>query len=90
MPRPIPLKRHMEQYLNETAPRTPNFNPSSEYQEQKSGWVQYLTAMNDSAIDFADFVYQSRLQALAGIDEIIEDVIALLEDKDVIDNTYGM
>lgn len=78
----------MEQYLNESAPRTPNFNPAADIQTQKSGWVQYLTAMNSSAIDFADFVYQSRLQALAGIDEIVEDVVAYLEDKGIIDNTY--
>lgn len=79
----------MEQYLNESAPRTPNFNPAADIQEaSKSGWVQYLQAMNSSAIDFADFVFQSRLQALAGIDEIVEDVIAYLEEKDIIDNTY--
>lgn len=79
----------MDQYLNESAPRTPNFNPAADIQEaSKSGWVQYLQAMNTSAIDFADFVFQSRLQALAGIDEIVEDVIAYLEEKDIIDNTY--
>lgn len=47
-----------------------------------------LIAMNDTAIDFADFVYRTRLQALQGIDEIIEDVIAKLEAKGVLDNTY--
>ncbi|CAN8101635.1 unnamed protein product [Discula destructiva] len=87
--RPIPLQRHMDQFLNETAPQTPNFNPSDEVQQaSKSGWVQYLTAMNSSAIDFADFVYQSRIQALQGVDEIIEDVIAKLEEKGILDNTY--
>lgn len=78
----------MGQYLNESAPRTPNFNPAADVQQQKSGWMQYLKAMNSSAMDFADFVYQSRLQSLAGIDEIIEDVVAYLEDKGIIDNTY--
>lgn len=47
-----------------------------------------LIAMNDTAIAFADFVYRTRLQALQGIDEIIEDVIAKLEAKGVLDNTY--
>lgn len=78
----------MGQWLNETAPQTPNFNPSWEYQQGKSGWVQYLTEMNSSAIEFADFVYQSRIQAIAGVDEIIQDVVAKLEEKGVIDNTY--
>lgn len=45
--------------------------------------------MNESAINFADFVYRSRLQALQGVDEIVEDVIAMLEERGVIDNTYS-
>lgn len=45
--------------------------------------------MNESAINFADFVYRSRLQALQGVDEIVEDVIAMLEVRGVIDNTYS-
>lgn len=80
----------MDQFLDQSAPRTPNFNPAAEYQEGKSGWVQYLKQMNSSAIGFADFVYQSRLQALQGVDEIVEDVIAMLEEKGVINDTYSM
>lgn len=45
--------------------------------------------MNDSAVNFADFVYRSRLQALQGVDEIVEDVVAMLEEKGVINNTYS-
>jgi hypothetical protein len=30
------------------------------------------------------------VEALQGVDEIIEDVIKMLEDKDIIDNTYSM
>jgi hypothetical protein len=45
--------------------------------------------MNDSAIDFADFVYRSRLQALRGVDEIVEDVVKMLEAKGVANNTYS-
>ncbi|ROW11775.1 hypothetical protein VPNG_04939 [Cytospora leucostoma] len=86
--RPIPLKRHFDLFPNATAPHPPNFNPTDEYQEGKSGWVKWLSPMNDSAIDFADFVYRSRLQALYGVDEIVEDVVAMLEAKGVIDNTY--
>lgn len=45
--------------------------------------------MNESAINFADFVYRSRLQALQGVDEIVEDVVAMLEEKGVMNNTYS-
>lgn len=80
----------MEQFLNESAPRTPNFNPAADVQQQKSGWLQYLKEMNSSAIDFADFVFQSRLQSLAGIDEMVEDIVGYLDDKGLLDNTYIM
>ncbi|KAI0491164.1 arylsulfatase [Xylaria cf. heliscus] len=86
--RPIPLQRHLEDFPNATAPRTPNFNPSDEYQANAGGWVKDLLPMNSSAIDFADFVYRSRLQALAGVDEIIADVVHVLENKGAINNTY--
>ena len=83
------MKRHFDLFPNATAPHPPNFNPAEEYQEGKSGWVKYLAPMNDSAIDFADFVYRSRLQALHGVDEIVNDVVAMLEAKGVLNNTYS-
>ncbi|KAI0552598.1 arylsulfatase [Xylaria curta] len=86
--RPIPLQRHLEDFPNAKAPRTPNFNPPDKYQANAGGWVKDLLPMNNTAIDFADFVYRSRLQALAGVDEIVADVVALLEQKGVINNTY--
>ncbi|ROV99828.1 hypothetical protein VSDG_02972 [Cytospora chrysosperma] len=86
--RPIPLKRHFDLFPNVKVPQPPNFNPTTEHQRGKSGWVQYLSPMNDSAIDFADFVYRSRLQALRGVDEIVEDVVSMLEAKGVANNTY--
>ncbi|KAI1633593.1 arylsulfatase [Biscogniauxia mediterranea] len=86
--RPIPQKRHLELFPDAKAPRTPNFNPSDDYQVNAGGWVKDLIAMNDSAINFADFVFRSRVQALAGVDEIIEDVVAKLEAAGAINNTY--
>ncbi|KAI0146388.1 arylsulfatase [Xylariaceae sp. FL1272] len=86
--RPIPLQRHLELYPDIKAPRTPNFNPSDEEQANAGGWVKNLLSMNDSAVNFADFVYRSRIQAVAGVDEIVEDVIKMLESKDALNNTY--
>ncbi|KAH8701266.1 alkaline-phosphatase-like protein [Phaeosphaeriaceae sp. PMI808] len=86
--RPIPLKRHMDMFTNAKAPRNPNWNPADEFQLKKGSWLRNLPLMNKSAIDFADFTYQSRAQALQGVDEIIEDVVRMLEAKGVIDNTY--
>lgn len=85
----MPQQRHSELFPDAKAPRTPNFNPDDEYQSTKGGWVKNLPKMNESAVGFADFVFRSRAQALVGVDEIVEDVVALLEDKGVIDNTYS-
>lgn len=87
--RPMPQQRHFELFPDAKAPRTPNFNPADEYQKDKGGWIKNLPQMNESAVGFADFVYRSRAQAVYGVDEIIEDVVKKLEDKGVIDNTYG-
>ncbi|KAI1824711.1 arylsulfatase [Xylaria intraflava] len=86
--RPIPMQRHLNDFPDAKAPKTPNFNPPDHYQANAGGWVKDLLPMNQSAINFTDFVYRSRLQALAGVDEIIADVVGMLETKGVIDNTY--
>ncbi|KAH7014423.1 alkaline-phosphatase-like protein [Microdochium trichocladiopsis] len=86
--RPIPLKRHMELFPEAKAPRKPNWNPADEFQLKKGSWLRGLPLMNDSVIEFADYTYRSRAQALQGVDEIIEDVVQMLEDKQLQDNTY--
>lgn len=79
----------MDLFTDAKAPRTPNWNPADEFQHKKGSWLRSLPLMNQSAIDFADFTYQSRAQSLQGVDEIIEDVVRMLEDKGIIDNTYS-
>lgn len=71
------------------APRTPNYNPSDEIQKTKGSWLRSLPKMNESVMDYADYNYESRVESLQGVDEIIEDVIKMLEEKDIIDNTYS-
>ncbi|KAK6220639.1 hypothetical protein LQW54_002084 [Pestalotiopsis sp. IQ-011] len=84
----IPLSRHAGDFENVTAPRNPNWNPADEYQSQKSSWIRNLPLMNSSVQDYADLEYRMRIRGLQGVDEIMEDVIALLEQKGVMNNTY--
>jgi N-acetylglucosamine-6-sulfatase len=79
----------MEMFTDAKAPRNPNWNPADEFQHKKGSWLRTLPLMNDSTMEFADFTYQSRAQALQGVDEIIEDVVRMLEAKGIIDNTYS-
>lgn len=49
-----------------------------------------LPLLNQTRLNFTDAAYEARVEALQGIDEIIEDVVTLLEQKKVIDNTYSI
>lgn len=86
--RPIPCKRHNQLFQDVKVPRTPNFNPPDVHQRDKGGWLRYLPKMTNKFINFADYAYRSRLQAIQSIDEIVEDVVAKLDEKGLLNNTY--
>ncbi|ETS78804.1 hypothetical protein PFICI_08657 [Pestalotiopsis fici W106-1] len=85
---PIPLARHFDAYPDAKVPRNPNFNPDDEYTVQKPSYLKDLDQFGAINITGLDTWYKARIQALQGIDEIINDVVAKLEDKGVLDNTY--
>lgn len=43
---------------------------------------------NHSQVEYNDEFYRSRLRALQAIDELVEGVVKLLDDHDVLENTY--
>ena len=45
--------------------------------------------MNDSIIAVSDASMRARIQALQGIDEIVEDVVIMLEEKGILEETYS-
>lgn len=77
-------------FANVSAPRHPNWNPPDSIQKQKSGYLKNLPPLTQKLIDFGDLLYQQRLEALQGIDEIVEDFLSTLDAKGVLNNTYGM
>ncbi|KAI0473343.1 arylsulfatase [Xylariaceae sp. FL0804] len=84
----VPCARHMYDFNDAKALRTPNFNPSDHYQDQKPFWVKELPLMNQSMINFVDWQHRSRYQALAGIDEMVEQVVEFLKQRGQMENTY--
>ena len=84
-----PLERHVGVFANLTVPKPPSYNPPDEIQSQKVSYIRSLTKMNDTEIAFSDLQYERRAEALLGIDEIIEDVVNLLEEKGIMNNTYS-
>ncbi|KAK2745584.1 arylsulfatase precursor [Colletotrichum kahawae] len=84
----VPLQRHEDLFPNATAPRRPNFNPQNTVQQGKSAWVRDLDMMDSDLLAYSDFAFRRRVQALQGVDEIIEDVILTLEKSNAMENTY--
>ncbi|KAI0710754.1 alkaline-phosphatase-like protein [Earliella scabrosa] len=82
---PVPLKRHENLFPGLKAPRTPNFNPVN---HNKPSWVGELPLMDDASIAFSDETYRRRAQALAGVNEMIHELLDILEATGELDNTY--
>ncbi|KAI0973838.1 arylsulfatase [Xylaria arbuscula] len=85
---PVPPVRYSNKFPNLKAPRSVNWNPDDSYQQQKASWLKGLPLMNDSTIEKLDGLYRARTQSLLGVDDIVEDVVAKLEEKGLINNTY--
>ncbi|KAL1871636.1 hypothetical protein Daus18300_004636 [Diaporthe australafricana] len=85
---PIPAARHLDLFQNVTVPRTPDWNPSDEYQQQKPAYIRTLPLLNQTQIDQIDLLYRRRLQALQTVDELIRDVVDTLDEAGELDNTY--
>lgn len=84
----VPLARHKFHFPGVVAPRLPNWNPGDEEHQGKPAWMGELAQMNDSVIEISDASYRARLQGLQGVDEIVADVVAMLEKKGILDETF--
>ncbi|KAI0016802.1 arylsulfatase [Xylariomycetidae sp. FL0641] len=84
----VPCARHMDLYPNATAPRTPSYNPPDDVQQNKAGWIRDLSVISEPNRTFVDGEFRRRAQALTGIDEMVADIVAKLEEKGVMENTY--
>ncbi|KAI0100954.1 arylsulfatase [Nemania sp. FL0031] len=85
---PVPPVRYENEFPDLKAPRSVNWNPDDAYQQQKASWVKNLPLLNDTTIERLDGLYRARAQSLLGVDDIIEDVIAKLEEKGILNNTF--
>lgn len=47
-----------------------------------------LPLLNDTVIEYNDEFQRSRLRSLQSVDEMIETLINMLDDKGLLDNTY--
>ncbi|KAH7247880.1 alkaline-phosphatase-like protein [Fusarium solani] len=82
---PIPAERHSHLFEGVQIPRTANFNPDS---PSGVSWIRQLSQLNETAVSYLDDYYRARLQALQGVDEIVEQVIHQLDSAGLLDDTY--
>lgn len=78
-------KRHEHLFKDYKIPRDENFNP-----EVQGGvsWVRQLPLLNDTVIEYNDEYQRSRLRALQSVDEMVENMVAILEANGQLENTY--
>ncbi|KAJ7466911.1 putative arylsulfatase [Mycena latifolia] len=82
---PIPQAKWNTSFLDETVPRTPNFNPDV---PSSASWIRDLPQLDQDALDYNDAFYVARLQLLAGLDEMVAEVVSRLDASGLLDSTY--
>lgn len=85
---PTPPSRYVDKFANLTLPYRPNFNPPDELHKNRPSWWAGLPQLNQTQLDEVALLYQRREETLQGVDDIISDVVAKLEEKGQLDNTY--
>jgi arylsulfatase A-like enzyme len=82
---PIPAARHAHLFPNTTVPRTPHFNPET---SSGANWIRTLPFQSPENVAFNDHFYRQRLRTLQSVDELVDAVVARLEQHGLLDNTY--
>ncbi|KAJ7257648.1 arylsulfatase [Mycena rebaudengoi] len=82
---PIPQEKFRNSFPDAKVPRTPNFNP-----EVPSGgsWIRDLPKLDEATLAYNDAFYVKRLQALAGVDEMVKGVVERLDASGLLSSTY--
>lgn len=81
-----PAPRHEAAYPGATAPRTASWNEAN--LADKPAWVQALPLLTADQIADIDRLYRRRLQSLLAVDELVANIVATLQAKGQLANTY--
>ncbi|XP_062560664.1 N-acetylglucosamine-6-sulfatase-like [Armigeres subalbatus] len=81
-------ERHQNMFLNETAPRTMNYNlPCGPLEKHWLITMPPLPLPADIVANI-DIIYRKRWQSLLAVDEMVESIMSILEKRKVLSNTY--
>ena len=81
-----PAPRHADEFKDIQAPRTAAFN-EDDVSDKPSG-IRNDPSLTDEEIGDIDGVHRLRVQSMRAVDEMIEDLINLLEEQNLLENTY--
>lgn len=81
-----PAPRHESTYPGATAPRTASWNEPDV--SDKPAWVQAQPLLTSDQIADIDRLYRRRLQSLLAVDELVGQIVATLQAKGQLANTY--
>jgi arylsulfatase A-like enzyme len=79
--------QYADLFLDISAPRTPNWNASSVYQQQKHWLLRQQSPIDEVFEQLIDTTQQQRAQTLQSVDNHISLIVNLLEEQGVLDNT---
>ncbi|KAM0542982.1 hypothetical protein ACHAPJ_012539 [Fusarium lateritium] len=82
---PVPAERHLGLFPDVQVPRTKNFNPDT---PSGVSWVAELPKLNNTEVQRNDEFFRDRLRSLQSVDELVDQVVARLEDHGILNNTY--
>ncbi|KAJ7140941.1 alkaline-phosphatase-like protein [Mycena epipterygia] len=85
---PVPQAKWNSSFLDEKVPRTANFNPDVVSLPVGGSWISELPQLDQATIDYNDAFYVARLQLVAGIDEMVGNIISRLDAAGLLESTY--
>jgi N-acetylglucosamine-6-sulfatase len=83
---PIPQAKWAGAFPDEIVPRTPNYNP--EHQRSGASWILNMPRLNSSLVAAFDELYRARTRCVAGLDDLVGDLLAALDKYGILDNTH--
>ncbi|KAH8799680.1 alkaline-phosphatase-like protein [Xylogone sp. PMI_703] len=83
---PIPQTKWANAFSDKIFPRTPNWNNPIE--ASGASWLLNLPHQNKSVVDGLDELYRRRIRCVAGLDDMVGDLVAALEDYGILEDTH--
>ena len=82
---PIPQRKWENAFKNATVPEKPNWNPDT---TSGVGWVRELPKQDEAIVNTLNKFYRQRIRCIAGLDDMVGDLVAMLDKHGILENTH--